>query len=120
VATTVDAVNGRRQIDENTEAVKQAALAGGRLLTKTDLVAADELAELDRKLKALNPGATRKIAPDEIFGTALFDPARKTTMSAAGEMRAPTRGTRTASTRPARTQRTSARPRRARPHRRHP
>jgi len=24
----VDAVNGRRQIDENTEAVKQAALAG--------------------------------------------------------------------------------------------
>jgi len=42
------------------------------LLTKTDLVAADELAELDRKLKALNPGATRKIAPDEIFGTALL------------------------------------------------
>jgi len=28
VATTVDAVNGRRQIYENTEAVKQAALAG--------------------------------------------------------------------------------------------
>ena len=84
VATTVDAVNGHRQIEEHTEAVKQAALADRLLLTKTDLAAADTVAELDRKLKALNPGATRHavlngaIAPDNLFGAALFDPARKT------------------------------------------
>jgi G3E family GTPase len=83
VATTVDAVNGRRQIDEHAEAVKQAALADRLLLTKTDLAAPDAVAELDRKLAALNPGATRHtvlngaIAPDDLFGAALFDPARK-------------------------------------------
>jgi G3E family GTPase len=37
VVTTIDAVNGARQIDEHTEAVKQAALADRLLLTKTDL-----------------------------------------------------------------------------------
>jgi G3E family GTPase len=84
VATTVDAVNGRRQIDEHAEAVKQAALADRLLLTKTDLAAADAIAELDRKLDALNPGATRhavlngEIAPGDLFGAALFDPGRKT------------------------------------------
>jgi G3E family GTPase len=84
VATTIDAVNGRRQIEEHTEAVKQAALADRLLLTKTDLAAAGTVAELDRELKALNPGATRHvvlngaIAPDDLFGAALFDPARKT------------------------------------------
>jgi G3E family GTPase len=84
VATTVDAVNGRRQIDEHAEAVKQAALADRLLLTKTDLAAADAVAQLDRQLTALNPGATRhtvlngEIAPDDLFGAALFDPARKT------------------------------------------
>src|SRR5262249_7302926 len=84
VATTVDAVNGGRQIDEHTEAVKQAALSDRLLLTKTDLAAADAVAELDRTLQALNPGATGHavlngaIAPDDLFGAALFDPARKT------------------------------------------
>jgi len=84
VATTVDAVNGPRQIDEHAEAVKQAALADRLLLTKTDLAEADAIVELDRQLAALNPGATRhsvlngEIAPDDLFGAALFDPARKT------------------------------------------
>jgi G3E family GTPase len=84
VATTVDAVNGQRQIDEHAEAVKQAALADRLLLTKTDLAAANGIAQLDRQLAALNPGATRhsvlngEIAPDDLFGAALFDPARKT------------------------------------------
>jgi G3E family GTPase len=84
VATTVDAVNGRRQIDEHAEAVKQAALADRLLLTKSDLVTAETIAALDRRLRALNPGATRhtvmngEIAPNELFGAALFDPARKT------------------------------------------
>jgi G3E family GTPase len=84
VVTTVDAVNGSQQIDEHAEAVKQAALADRLLLTKTDLAAADTTAQLEALLISLNPGATRhvvsngEIAPDALFGAALFDPARKT------------------------------------------
>jgi G3E family GTPase len=84
VVTTVDTVNGLRQIGEHAEAVKQAALADRLLLTKTDLAGADSIAQLNRLLVTLNPGATRhcvpngEIAPDALFGAALFDPARKT------------------------------------------
>ena len=84
VVTTVDAVNGVRQIDEHVEAVKQAALADRLLLTKADLAAADAIEQLRRRVVALNPGATwhtvshGEIAPDVLFGAALFDPARKT------------------------------------------
>jgi G3E family GTPase len=84
VVTTVDAVNGSQQIGEHAEAVKQAALADRLLLTKTDLAAAETTAQLEQLLVSLNPGATRhvvsngEIAPDALFGAALFDPARKT------------------------------------------
>jgi G3E family GTPase len=84
VVTTVDAVNGSQQIGEHAEAVKQAALADRLLMTKTDLAAADTIAQLDRLLLSLNPGAARhavsngEIAPDSLFGAALFDPGRKT------------------------------------------
>jgi G3E family GTPase len=83
VATTVDAVNGLRQIAEHAEAVKQAALADRLLLTKTDLAAPATIDDLKQRLAALNPGATRhtvsngEIAPDALFGAALFDPSRK-------------------------------------------
>jgi G3E family GTPase len=84
VVTTVDAVNGARQIDEHAEAVKQAALADRLLLTKTDLASPATIEELQRQLVALNPAAARhvvtngEIVPDALFGAALFDPARKT------------------------------------------
>lgn len=84
VVTTIDAVNGVRQLDEHPEAVKQAALADRLLLTKADLAAADAIEALKNRLMALNPGATwhvvahGDIAPDALFGAALFDPARKT------------------------------------------
>jgi G3E family GTPase len=84
VVTTVDAVNGSRQITEHAEAVKQVALADRLLLTKTDLATSDKVDELIRQLRALNPGATLRtvlhgeVAPDELFGAALFDPLRKT------------------------------------------
>jgi G3E family GTPase len=39
VVTTVDAINGIRQVEEYAEAVKQAALADRLLLTKADLAA---------------------------------------------------------------------------------
>ena len=84
VVTTVDAVNGARQIAEHAEAVKQAALADRVLLTKTDLAPPEAIEELRRQLGALNPGAAHhvvtngEIAPDALFGAALFDPSRKT------------------------------------------
>ena len=82
--TTVDAVNGLRQLDEHAEAVKQAALADRLLLTKSDLAPPGTIEDLHRQLIALNPGATRhvvtngEIVPDALFGAALFDPSRKT------------------------------------------
>jgi G3E family GTPase len=84
VVTTVDAVNGAQQIGEHAEAVKQVALADRLLVTKTDLAGAASVAQLAQSLISLNPGATRhsvshgEIAPDALFGAALFDPARKT------------------------------------------
>lgn len=84
VVTTVDAVNGLRHIDEHREAVKQAALADRLLLTKTDLASPETIEDLQRRLTALNPGAAREvvtngvIAPETLFGAALFDPSRKT------------------------------------------
>jgi G3E family GTPase len=77
-------VNGLRHIGEHTEAVKQAALADRLLLTKTDLAAPQMVEDLQRRLVALNPGAAQdvvtngEIAPEALFGAALFDPLRKT------------------------------------------
>jgi len=84
VVTTVDAVNGSRHLAEHNEAVKQAALADRVLLTKTDLALQQTIEDLRRQLVALNPGAAHhvvtngEIAPDALFGAALFDPSRKT------------------------------------------
>jgi G3E family GTPase len=84
VVTTVDAANGLRQIDEHAEAVKQVALADRLLLTKTDLASPETVEDLQRRLAALNPGATQhvvtngEIVPEALFGAALFDPSRKT------------------------------------------
>jgi G3E family GTPase len=84
VVTTVDAVNGLRHLDEHAEAIKQAALADRLLLTKTDLAAPEMTEDLQRRLVELNPGAMRdvvtngEIAPEALFGAALFDPSRKT------------------------------------------
>jgi G3E family GTPase len=84
VVTTVDTVNGLRQIDEHAEATKQAALADRLLLTKTDLASSQAIEALQRQLVALNPGAALhvvtngEIVPEALFGAALFDPSRKT------------------------------------------
>lgn len=84
VVTTVDVVHARRQLAEHAEAVKQVAIADRLLLTKTDLSDAASVAGLERELLRLNPGATviaaahGDVAPDQLFGAALFDPARKT------------------------------------------
>ena len=83
VVVTVDAANAMRQLDEHAEAVKQVAIADRLLLTKSDLVDATALAALRARLAALNPAAPviavahGEVAPDRLFGAALFDPARK-------------------------------------------
>lgn len=56
VITLVDAVNGMAQLDQQAEAVKQAAVADRLLLTKGDLQAPDEA--LLARLKRLNAGAS--------------------------------------------------------------
>jgi len=83
VVTTVDAVNGARQLDEHGEAVKQAAVADRLLISKTDLAEAASSAHLRARLGELNPGAQLyevvqgEIDPALLFDSGPFDPAGK-------------------------------------------
>ena len=76
VVTTVDAVNGIAQLRDQPEAAKQAVVADRLLLTKTDLVEPDELAELRRRLARVNPAAPQidvrhgQLAASEVIGIA--------------------------------------------------
>jgi G3E family GTPase len=85
VVTTVDAVNGASQLDQQAESVKQAAVADRILLTKTDLASPDQVAHLTARLARLNPGAPLMVAVQgevdagALFGAALYDPQTKTT-----------------------------------------
>ena len=84
VLATVDAVNGARQLADNPESVKQAAVADRLILTKTDLVPGAVAAHLRQALAALNPTVSildahlDRIAPDSLFAARPFDPAAKT------------------------------------------
>jgi G3E family GTPase len=83
VVTTVDAVNGTGALDNQSEAVKQAAVADRLLLTKTDL--ADSLARqnIEARLGTLNPSATivpvaqGAVDPARLFNIGFYDPATK-------------------------------------------
>jgi G3E family GTPase len=55
VVTVVDAVHGGRQLDGESVAVEQAALADVLLLNKTDLAAPETLSSLEHRLRELNP-----------------------------------------------------------------
>jgi G3E family GTPase len=57
VVTTVDAFNGEDTLDRHVEAVRQAAVAEQIVLTKSDLADEGKCAELERRLRALNPAA---------------------------------------------------------------
>ncbi|TDE40346.1 CobW family GTP-binding protein [Antarcticimicrobium sediminis] len=58
VLTTVDAVNAGGQVEHRAEAARQIAAADRIVLTKTDLVAADDVARLKQRLSKINPGAS--------------------------------------------------------------
>jgi G3E family GTPase len=55
VITTVDGVNGTRQLHTQPESVKQVAVADRLVLTKTDLAAADTVSSLVERLRRINP-----------------------------------------------------------------
>ena len=57
VVTTVDAVNGLHSIDAHPEALKQVAVADRVLLTKTDLLEADQNEQLLARVRQLAPSA---------------------------------------------------------------
>ncbi len=86
VVTTVDAVNGPGTLDEHVESVRQVALADHILITKLDLVPADQVQATVRALKArlhaLNPAADIVLAgeaaaaPVRLLRDTGFDPAK--------------------------------------------
>ncbi len=83
VVVTIDSVYGLQQIENNEEALKQAAVADVLVLTKTDLANEAQMSALKEKLISINPGATQhKIAygeldPAFVIDVGLFDVATK-------------------------------------------
>ena len=57
IITTVDAVNGLKQLKRRAESVKQASVADRIILTKTDIAEAGDVTRLRAKLERLNPSA---------------------------------------------------------------
>jgi G3E family GTPase len=74
IVTTVDAVNGARQLDEHPEALKQAAVADRLLISKTDIAEVAASAGVRSRLASLNPGAALfEIVQGEVDPALLFD-----------------------------------------------
>jgi G3E family GTPase len=80
VVTTVDAVNGLRQIETHAESVRQAAAADHLCLTKTDLADEVRTADLLERLRQLNPSAAvhraAEAGADVLFGRDLVAAGR--------------------------------------------
>jgi G3E family GTPase len=82
VVTVVDARHAEPRLEDSPEARRQVAFADVLLLNKTDLVGADALAVLERRLRALNPLARlhravrARIEPEKILGLGAFDLSR--------------------------------------------
>lgn len=83
VVVTVDSIYGLQQIEDNTEALKQVAVADVLVLTKTDLARDEEINNLRLKLTSINPGATLykvingELDPASIIDAGLFNSADK-------------------------------------------
>ncbi len=78
VVATIDAIHGARQLREHPEAVKQAALADRLVVTKIDLVSAEEVSRLQGVLAEINPTVPvfgvrfGEIEPSLLFGAGLM------------------------------------------------
>ena len=83
VITVVDAANAGWQMDNHSEAIKQAAVADRLVLSKADLASAEARAATERRLAALNPAAAilpavqGDLAPGQLFDAGLYNPATK-------------------------------------------
>ncbi|WP_420337204.1 CobW family GTP-binding protein [Roseibium sp.] len=79
IVTVADAKHVLNEIDQAHEAQEQLALADIILLNKTDLVSEDELAEVEQRIRRINPTAQIhasercRIALEEILGRNAFD-----------------------------------------------
>ncbi len=84
IVTVVDAKHALQQIENSEEAAEQIAFADVVLISKTDLVSAEELSAVERAIRALNASArlhrmTRAdIALDAILDVGAFDLERVT------------------------------------------
>ena len=83
IITTVDAVNAENELNRHEESVKQVAVADRIVITKSDLVDAEDLKKLEDRISTLNPGAPQgkavmgEIDPVRLFDTGLYDPKTK-------------------------------------------
>jgi len=83
VITTVDAATGLATLDAQEESVRQAAVADRLILTKTDLVTADQADAVQARLRRINraapilPAVEGEIDAAALFGAGLYDPATK-------------------------------------------
>jgi G3E family GTPase len=83
VVTAVDVTHAPTQLAAHNEAVRQVAMADRLLLTKCDLADAAQCSAVSALIARLNPGAAQVpvraggVAPDDVFGCGLYDPAGK-------------------------------------------
>ncbi len=83
IVTTVDVALGLSQLEQNDEAVKQAAVADRLLLTKCDLADDDQIGTIQSRLHDLNPGAEiievrhGEVDPESILVAGLYDAGTK-------------------------------------------
>lgn len=74
IVTTVDAVNGARQLDRYPESLRQVAVADRLVLTKSDLAPRPDTGALRERLRRINRGAPLlearqgDVAPSRLFG----------------------------------------------------
>lgn len=78
IVTTVDAVNGPRQLARNAESAKQVSMADRLVVTKTDLTSRDAVEALRAELQRYNPAApifdsAQPISPDDLVTRDVHD-----------------------------------------------
>jgi G3E family GTPase len=74
IVATVDALHGPMQLDRQTEARRQVAMADRIMLTKTDLANPAQIAEAQTRVAALNPTAPlRQVVAGAVDAADVFD-----------------------------------------------
>lgn len=74
ILTLVDAKHANQQLDDRQEARRQVGFADQIFISKTDLVSADEVSDLQHRLKHMNPRAPQKVVHfGEVALSEVFD-----------------------------------------------